>query len=166
MRNVTGVPLIYICRSIMILEPMTTTTIEVKERHERGKLRTGLKQSARPKKNEVSPGTATATATYKGGEEVVSRNVMKTVVANGEEVHISKKRKRGHKGPNPLSVKKPKERNSMPNGNSELSVARLSVNRIPDKSESSKNDIVETIDPQFKKRKRKRKANSVRINNF
>lgn len=148
----------------MILEPMTTTTIDVKERHERGKLRTGLKQAARTKKNEFSLGSATAT--YTEGENVVSENVMKTVVANGEEVHISKRRKRGHKGPNPLSVKKPKERNSMPNGNSDLSVKRLSVNLIPDKSESSRNEIAESIDPQFKKRKRKRKANSVRINKF
>ena len=163
MRNITGVPLIYICRSIMILEPMTTSTIDVKERHEKGKLRTGLKQAARSKKNEVSPGTTTAT--YAEGENVMNRNKTDTTSANGEEIYFSKKRKRGPKGPNPLSVKKPKERNSMLSGNPDLSTQKLSSNEgitlVTNKSEFTGHDIVKNIDPQTKKRKRKRKANSV-----
>ena len=146
MRNITGVPLIYICRSIMILEPMATSTSDVKERHERGKLRTGLKQTGRPKKHEISPGTASAK-----GEDMISRNIMDTAIANGEEMHSSKKRKRGPKGPNPLSVKKPKERKSVLNGNPDLSTEKLSrkegATPLPRNLDSSRHDIVQNIDP-------------------
>lgn len=43
MRAIPGVPLIYIKRSVMVMEPMAGGTVEIKERDERRKFRAGLK---------------------------------------------------------------------------------------------------------------------------
>src|SRR5436309_2984023 len=43
MRTIAGVPLIYISRSVMIMEPMAAATEDIRERGEREKFRAGLK---------------------------------------------------------------------------------------------------------------------------
>ena len=101
-RSVRGVPLIYVKRSVMVMEPMTQASVGSREGIEREKFRSGLKtRSVRPGKrkrdddeDEVGRG---------GGEQIedVTRGEAKE---NGQ---MAKKVKvRGQKGPNPLSVKK------------------------------------------------------------
>ncbi|KAI9371994.1 hypothetical protein BJX61DRAFT_534330 [Aspergillus egyptiacus] len=75
-RSVPGVPIVYVKRSVMILEPMSAPSEGVKEGVEQDKFRVGLNQDAKEG----------------GGEKKKKRNVKKA------------------KGPNPLSVKKPKNR--------------------------------------------------------
>jgi U3 small nucleolar RNA-associated protein 23 len=94
MRGVLGVPLVYVSRSVMIMEPMADGSREGRERGERGKFREGIKAresgSLKRKRDDDETGEA-------GGQK------------DGE---AKKKRKgaKGPKGPNPLSVKKPKKK--------------------------------------------------------
>ncbi|KAL6231844.1 hypothetical protein BDW75DRAFT_233276 [Aspergillus navahoensis] len=80
-RSIPGVPIVYVKRSVMILEPMSAPSEGIREGVEEDKLRTGLTdQSAR-----------------KSGPD-------------GGEKKKKKKEPKKAKGPNPLSVKKPKKR--------------------------------------------------------
>jgi U3 small nucleolar RNA-associated protein 23 len=91
MREVAGVPLVYINRSVMVMEPMAQHSAEVREAEEKGKVRAGLKS--------------------RRGAEVVSGEKRK-VEGEGEEAAESapkRKKPKGPSGPNPLSVKKPKK---------------------------------------------------------
>jgi U3 small nucleolar RNA-associated protein 23 len=85
-----GVPLIYINRSVMIMEPMASSSAETRERGERSKFRDGLKGKER-------------------GTGILKRKREDEGVGAGEEV-VKKKKIKGPKGPNPLSVKKPKKK--------------------------------------------------------
>jgi U3 small nucleolar RNA-associated protein 23 len=96
MRSITGVPLVYINRSVMIMEPMAGATAENRDREERGKFRDGLK------------GRRTSGNLKRKREEEDNEDGEKE--GEGEEGGVRKRRRRGPKGPNPLSVKKPKKR--------------------------------------------------------
>lgn len=92
MRVITGVPLVYINRSVMIMEPMAGITAENREREERGKFRAGLK-------------------TGRGsGSERMKRKREDNEDGDGESGAKRKKSyEKGPKGPNPLAVKKSKK---------------------------------------------------------
>ncbi|KAL4741010.1 hypothetical protein BDV11DRAFT_203800 [Aspergillus similis] len=82
-RSIPGVPIVYVKRSVMILEPMSAPSEGIREGVEEDKLRTGLAdQSAR-----------------KSGDS-----------DGGEKKKKKKREPKKAKGPNPLSVKKPKKR--------------------------------------------------------
>lgn len=97
MREVVGVPLVYIARSVMILEPMADKTERVKEGEEKAKIKAGLKsrwgaaggEKRKRKREDEDEG---------GGAEV-----------DGEEPAQKKKKAKGPKGPNPLSVRRAKK---------------------------------------------------------
>ncbi|ROW18025.1 hypothetical protein VPNG_00035 [Cytospora leucostoma] len=99
MRGIPGVPLIYINRSVMIMEPMASATSRVVNKGERAKFRAGLKEPAttagskRKRDDDDSDGED---GEEKGKEE--------------EPKKKKKKKKSGLKGPNPLAVKKPKKK--------------------------------------------------------
>lgn len=92
-RSIPGVPIIYVKRSVMVLEPMSNPSETVRDGHERGKFRAGL---------DVDPalGKRKRDGDAEGDE------------ASGEEP--KKKRTPKVKGPNPLSVKKAKKRPDAP----------------------------------------------------
>lgn len=103
MRSIPGVPLVYVKRSVMVMEPMADSSEGVREGMERGKFRSGLRSkrdsTGVPKrKREADEDGASANGQVVSGE------------ANGEHV-AKKKRIRGPKGPNPLSIKKAKTKN-------------------------------------------------------
>lgn len=80
-RAVPGVPVVYVKRSVMVLEPMSEPSVDVREGVERGKFRAGIEE--------------------KGG------------LGKRKRDNEDGKRKGGvkkAKGPNPLSMKKPKSR--------------------------------------------------------
>ncbi|KXT13876.1 hypothetical protein AC579_2400 [Pseudocercospora musae] len=98
MRKVVGVPLVYIARSVMILEPMANATQEVREKDENAKIRAGL-NGRRP--------TSTGEKRKRDDEEDDDEKENET-----QEMPKPKKYKvKGPKGPNPLSVKKSKKDN-------------------------------------------------------
>lgn len=97
MRQIPGVPLVYVNRSVMILEPMGAKTEAFREREERGKIRAGIKGVVvGEKRKRDDDDVAEDTKDAAGGERGVVRDPKK------------KKARSGPKGPNPLSVKKAK----------------------------------------------------------
>ncbi|EEP81909.1 predicted protein [Uncinocarpus reesii 1704] len=80
-RLIPGVPIIYVKRSVMILEPMSGSSEGVRDGVERGKFKTGLVSTVAKRKREDDGDTET-----------------------------KPKKAKKVKGPNPLSVKKPKKR--------------------------------------------------------
>lgn len=94
LRAVPGVPLVYINRSVMIMEPMAPISAMKREREERGKFVAGIKDT-RPK------------PVKRKREEVVADGGEGKEGGEGEEK--KKKKRKGPKGPNPLSMKKRKK---------------------------------------------------------
>jgi len=100
MRAIKGVPLVYINRSVMIMEPMAGATVETREREERGKFRAGIKS-----------GRASGSQGMKRKRDGEDDEELARSGSAGEEPRIKKKKAvRGPKGPNPLAVKKSKKR--------------------------------------------------------
>ncbi|PWY73904.1 hypothetical protein BO94DRAFT_627590 [Aspergillus sclerotioniger CBS 115572] len=86
-RSIPGVPIIYVKRSVMVLEPMSDPSDAIREGVEQGKFRVGLTDKA----------TKTERAAAAAGG-----------AAEGEKK--KKKDLKKAKAPNPLSMKKPKKR--------------------------------------------------------
>lgn len=96
-RGVRGVPLVYVKRSVMVMEPMNEGSLGVREGVEKGKMRSGLRGRV---------GDALLGKRKRGdGDEIGEGQEGADEVAKTEK----KARKKGPKGPNPLSVKKPKK---------------------------------------------------------
>lgn len=101
-RGIKGVPLVFVKRSVMVMEPMAADSVNAREGMEREKFRSGLKTRGRgligKRKRDEDDGDAVA------GEsrEAKSRT-------EGDERAAKKKKAKGPKGPNPLSVKKPRK---------------------------------------------------------
>ncbi|OQN95809.1 hypothetical protein B0A48_18094 [Cryoendolithus antarcticus] len=91
LRSIPGVPLVYINRSVMILEPMAEASETFREKEERGKMRAGL-LGGRGVKRQREEGDEGGEG-QKDDEKIEDRVV---------------KRRKGPKAPNPLSVKKSK----------------------------------------------------------
>lgn len=101
-RGVKGVPLVFVKRSVMVMEPMATGSINVREGMERDKFRSGLK----------TRGTGIVGKRKRGKDEggpIVGEDNGAKSITEGDERIGKKKRMKGPKGPNPLSVKKPKK---------------------------------------------------------
>ena len=175
-RGVKGVPLVYVKRSVMIMEPMSDGSASVREGIERGKFRTGLRGrglavGAKRKREEVEED--------EGGEEEerVGRDieVNKARIAENDdqrEDRAMRKKIRGPKGPNPLSVKKSKPTkdkadNKPKEEDHNLSTTRVASFKVGRNSEANGPDIIEgPLDeaqnpPVKRKRKRKHKADKV-----
>ena len=139
MRGILGVPLIYINRSVMIMEPMADATVGNREREEKSKFRDGLKRGSGSLKRKRDDEDGEKT----GGE--VDRTPKKS------------KQRNGAKEPNPLSVKKKK-----------LKVEPASSKATPKAKESKVEDgeggetaeVAEGSAGATGKRKRKRKHKS------
>jgi U3 small nucleolar RNA-associated protein 23 len=97
MRQIAGVPIIYLSKSIVLMESMADATEQHREREEKSKFKLGLKgqrkPDAAPKRKREDEG--------EGGQSIGDQTT-------GDAKPKAKKRK-GPKGPNPLSVKKPKK---------------------------------------------------------
>lgn len=96
-RGVQGVPLVYVKRSVMVMEPMADSSVGVREGIESEKLRTGLRANGH-----------VAGSKRKRGEpnDVDVDDAQDSASREPEERKALKKKTRGPKGPNPLSVKK------------------------------------------------------------
>lgn len=101
LRTVKGTPLIYVKRSVMILEPMADESAQVRSKEERMKFRAELKNQLGKRKRDKDDG----------------------VEDDGDEGKIEKEKKKakakGPKEPNPLSVmkaKKPQPPTKQPDG--------------------------------------------------
>lgn len=105
-RGLKGVPLVYVKRSVMVMEPMADGSVSVKQGIDRGKFRMGL----RDKKAEIRKRKREEDISHENGEPADTPTALNEEREGGMEGTIKKKRIRGPKGPNPLSVKKPKKK--------------------------------------------------------
>jgi U3 small nucleolar RNA-associated protein 23 len=103
LRSVRGVPLIYIRRSVMILEPMADESAQMRQREERGKFRAELKRSLWKRKREEQEDDKADDENRKTAESGEGSTEMQSPEKK------KKKKKFGTKGPNPLSIKKAKK---------------------------------------------------------
>ncbi|MCJ1267381.1 hypothetical protein MMC22_007266 [Lobaria immixta] len=159
-RSVKGVPLVYVKRSVMVMEPMAESSVGVREGIERGKFRSGLRGkghvvgSKRKRENSIDaePGHVQDALGVDDGKGI-----------DGEQGR-KKKKLRGPKGPNPLSIKKSKKAKENQNQDGEqhdIAAVNTTVAETGGSEEKSPNIIEEdtldkTQDPP-KKRRRKRK---------
>lgn len=96
MRTILGTPLLYINRSVMIMEPMARATAHNREKEEGLKFRAGLKRGSGSLKRK------------REDEEDAEGKGHDTEVKDAPRK--KKKSVNGPKGPNPLAVKKPKKK--------------------------------------------------------
>ncbi len=177
-RGVKGVPLVYVKRSVMVMEPMADSSVDVREVIEKEKFRSGLRAKGQAadtkrKREDVSD--------IESGNIQDSEDVNNFGEAN-EGQATKRKRTRGPKGPNPLSMKKsrkPEEhraRRDKQEKKSEQYSARKTESPLAgvqpgieaDEPQSISVDIIEgALDenqnpPAKRKRKRKHKSASFR----
>lgn len=103
LRNMRGVPLIYIKRSVMVMEKMGEKSAVVREGAEKAKFRNGL----RARGTAESLGKRKRGDKASGGDAVIPSGATEIQI-DGREA-VEKRKTKGLKGPNPLAVKKPKK---------------------------------------------------------
>ena len=104
LRGVRAVPLIYIKRSVMILEPMADDSAAVRAREERGKFRAEIKHALGKRKREANDEEDDSDEEKKKPEDSKARQ---------DSEQQKKKKGRGPKGPNPLAVQKTKKKEAL-----------------------------------------------------
>lgn len=150
-------PLLYINRSVLIMEPMADVSWEKREREEWGKFTIGLKEGERRAVEASARGEAAVREEEKkrkredGGDE-----------AEGETeegaVQPAMRRRKGPKGPNPLSVRKKKALpvRFLPNPTRKKAMEQPAVKKQQVAQEKSEAEGAYSAEAQ-QKRKRKRK---------
>ncbi|KAK4952315.1 hypothetical protein LTR10_009121 [Elasticomyces elasticus] len=134
LRKVVGCPLVYINRSVMILEPMATKSVKVREGEERSKLKAGLisrrpagagakrkREDDEPESDEAEDGNRKRVGGEDGAEVPERVKLMQAAEqeAGVNEPAVKKRKVKGPKGPNPMSVKKAKP-NATPDPKTEV----------------------------------------------
>ncbi|SPN96740.1 related to UTP23 Essential nucleolar protein that is a component of the SSU (small subunit) processome involved in 40S ribosomal subunit biogenesis [Cephalotrichum gorgonifer] len=108
LRQIPGVPLIYVNRGVMIMEPMASATEGELAKEERGKFRAELRGATKRKReDDGAEAEAKKDGAEKEGEEGEGEGAEKTA-----EQPAKKKKKKNYgkaKGPNPLAMKKKKK---------------------------------------------------------
>ncbi|CCE34521.1 hypothetical protein E4U22_007592 [Claviceps purpurea] len=115
LRGVRGVPLIYIKRSVMILEPMSDESVQLRAREERKKFRAGIKPTIGKRKRtekDDDDDEEEEGADHGAGEGGKDNETAHKDSNDASSTGPAKKKNKRHgpKGPNPLSVKKAKKK--------------------------------------------------------
>lgn len=158
LRDIPGVPLIYINRSVMIMEPMGHKTEEARDQEERGKVRAGLKGRRGPLSEE--------TPLKRKRDDNDDDDQDNDGNSRPEPDAAPKKRRKGPKGPNPLSVKKSKKKSTDADIEAEKQVIAKTANQDPQAAEKTLAPSVAAVThpdgdseaPAKKKRRRKHKS--------
>lgn len=103
LRGVRAVPLIYIKRSVMILEPMADDSAQVRAREEKAKFRAEIRSNlGKRKRTDGAAGDSSDDEQDEGSKSAAA--------AKAGDEQKKKKKYGGPKEPNPLSVKKSKKK--------------------------------------------------------
>lgn len=144
MRQIAGVPLIYVNRSVMILEPLATKTEQVRNADEISKRKAGLKgrqslvSEKRKRDDDDDDGDTQDDPRF-------------------EQPASKRKKIRGPKGPNPLSVKKSKKASVGESQHSHGKASRATTDpRHPSRDSDTKSHDTNSVESGHRKRKRKR----------
>ncbi|KAI5926326.1 Fcf1-domain-containing protein [Camillea tinctor] len=148
LRAIPGVPLVYIRRSVMIMEPMAAATAKVRSREERLKFRAELKtvEGGKRKRDDEDD------TDEEDGKESSTRQASET-----NKPEKKKKKKKGPKGPNPLSVKK-KQTNAAPGTGSQSDKAKKEKAEEEGLPDSTTTGEAGSEESHKKKRRRKHKS--------
>ncbi|KAH0528068.1 hypothetical protein TsFJ059_002977 [Trichoderma semiorbis] len=142
LRGIRGVPLIYIKRSVMILEPMADQSVQIREREEKRKFRAELKNTLGKRKREEKE-------ERNGGEGEGDDDGSESDDDDVKRESTSEKKRkknRGPKGVNPLAMKKKKPQQ-------------------PPKKEADKKPEAASDAPAKRKRRKKTKLDNVTTSN-
>ncbi|KAF3060044.1 rRNA-processing protein utp23 [Daldinia childiae] len=142
LRQVAGTPMIFIRRSVMIMEPMATVSVKIRSKDEKSKFRAELKAPTSKRKREDD-----------SDQEDVKQAAPRPAEADKSEK--KKQKAQGRKEPNPLAVKKKK---SKPDGNSDNQHSKE-----PKPEEAVVTEADQTEAPK-RKRIRKHKSKGVSTN--
>ncbi|KAL1311696.1 hypothetical protein AAFC00_001798 [Neodothiora populina] len=165
MRAIPGVPLIYINRSVMIMEPMSSKTEHVRDAEERGKVRAGLKGGRGPSSSApaLKRKRSDDDDEQDGGSDDGRKDGADTPA--GQEP-MSKKKRKGPKGPNPLSVRKSKKTTEAATKSEEQKAVAKATKKDPQAAEkalsagSGTDAVSQPSSDQPEKRPRRRKHKS------
>ncbi|KAK6213972.1 rrna-processing protein utp23 [Colletotrichum tabaci] len=141
LREIPGVPQIYIKRSVMILEPMATESVAIRTKEEKSKFRDGLVRPERKRKRGEDE------------DDDESGKEGKSVASGGQDKKSHKKK--GPKGPNPLAVKKSKK--ATEGGAKQKTEPRLATGAGAGAGEGGGEGEGEGEGPAKKKRRRRQK---------
>ncbi|PFH57714.1 hypothetical protein XA68_14660 [Ophiocordyceps unilateralis] len=117
LRGIRGVPLIYVRRSVMILEPMSDESVQTRARDEKSKFRAEIKATLGKRKREEQAEAGDGNRddgghsppSPSGRDDAAAAAAAAATTTTTTEKPKKKKKTRGPKGPNPLSVKKSKK---------------------------------------------------------
>lgn len=113
MRTVSGVPLIYINRSVMIMESMSEMTAKIGASAERAKFRSELRKSAGEKRKRDDAQDEGGADNNDDGDDNSDDDASGDDKPQKDDAKAEEKKKKkkafGTKGPNPLSIKKKKK---------------------------------------------------------
>ncbi|KAK4499421.1 hypothetical protein PRZ48_009935 [Zasmidium cellare] len=158
MREVAGVPLVYIARSVMILEPMSGKSESVREGEEKAKVRAGLK-------GRRGGAVLSGVGEKRKREEKEDDHEQGEQEGDQSEQPAKKRKAKGPKGPNPLSVKKAKKEDGKQT-EQEKAAIRKATKKDPQAAEKASLNAVsgEGGSEAPNKRKRKRKPKEASAN--
>ncbi|KAF3933853.1 hypothetical protein ABW19_dt0201601 [Dactylella cylindrospora] len=108
-RGYPGVPGIHIMRSVMVLDQVSDSTLQWRDREERGKLRSGLKDKPQSKKRKRTDDSDEEQEGEGEGSSGPDELTPKAAESNAVGGITKKKKNYGKKQPNPLSVMKKKK---------------------------------------------------------
>jgi len=143
LRGVRGTPLIYIKRSVMILEPMADESAQLREREERMKFRAEIKSAVLGKRKREKEDE---------GEDGGDKDCDADEAASPAREKKKKSKGKGPKGPNPLAVKKPKKKTQ------ESSTKSKTEKDETKKDKAEKTEKATDEAPAKRKRRRRNKA--------
>ncbi|TPX11429.1 uncharacterized protein E0L32_007848 [Thyridium curvatum] len=144
LRGVKACPLIYVSRSVMIMEPLSEGTVRAGEREERAKFRAEIKKVGGGGKRKRDDGDGDDNEEEEDGDDDDEEK-------KEEEKKPKKKKARGPKGPNPLAVKKKKPQAQQQQQQQQQQGERKKAAQSGEKAEGGDQ-------PAKKKRKRKHKS--------
>ncbi|OTA91106.1 hypothetical protein M434DRAFT_76869 [Hypoxylon sp. CO27-5] len=144
LRQIAGTPLLYIRRSVMIMEPMATVSAKIRSKEERSKFRAEIKAPGGKRKREDDDDS---------DEEAGERKATSGTAGADKSEKKKKKKSHGKKEPNPLAVKKKKPKPTSDGQSSKASKAK----------EAATEEAGQTDEPK-RKRRRKHKGSHVGTN--
>jgi len=157
-RAIKGVPLVYVKRSVMVMEPMAESSLGAREGFEKGKFRAGIRSRGAnigQKRKRPEDGSNEEETGDEQGRETTGDDAK----VDGTLLAVKKKSK-GPKGPNPLSVKKSQKKEAVTTGSTLTAIEKEPMGE-QSRPVDDVADIVEPIEGQRAsldaKRKRKRK---------
>lgn len=140
---------VYISKSVVILEPMATATETAREREEKAKFKAGLKG-----RRGANAGEKRKREDEEADTEGRDNGII--VEQSTGDARPQKKRSKGPKGPNPLSVKKAKKRTDKPPEGNRKAAAKDSSTDRPRPADAADTSMPEG-EESSKRRRRRRK---------